>query len=50
MASGRAEEGGDDLVYGVVFDDAPAVQAGDGAAAGVEEAEIVVDFGCGRDR
>ena len=40
------EEGGDDLVYGVAFDDAAAVQAGDGAAAGVEEAEIVVDF-CG---
>ena len=42
----KGEEGGDDLVYGVGFDDAAAVKAGDGAAAGVEEAEVVVDFGC----
>ena len=48
-AFGECEEGGDDLVDGVVFDDAAAVQAGDGAAAGVEEAEVVVDFGCGGD-
>ena len=48
-AFGEGEEGGDDLVYGVVFDDAAAVQAGDGAAAGVEEAEVVVDFCCGGD-
>ena len=31
------------------LDAAAAVQAGDGAAAGVEEAEVVVDFGCGGD-
>ena len=48
-AFGEGEEGGDDLVDGVVFDDAAAVQAGDGAAAGVEEAEVVVDFGGGGD-
>ena len=48
-AFGEGEEGGDDLVYGVVVDDAAAVQAGDGAAAGVEEAEVVVDFGGGGD-
>ena len=46
---GHGEEGGDDLVYGVVADDAAAVEAGDGAAAGVEEAEVVVDFLCGGD-
>ena len=48
-AFGEGEEGGDDFVDGVVFDDAAAVQAGDGAAAGVEEAEVVVDFGGGGD-
>ena len=32
-----------------MLDDAAAVQAGDGAAAGVEEAEVVVDFGGGGD-
>ena len=31
------------------LDDAAAVQAGDGAAAGVEEAEVVVDLGGGGD-
>ena len=46
-AFGECEEGGDDLVYGVALDDAAAVQAGDGAAAGVEEAEVVVDLGGG---
>ena len=30
-----------------MFDDAAAMEAGDGAAAGVEEAEVVVDFGGG---
>ena len=45
----KGEESGDDFVDGVVFDDAAAVEAGDGAAAGVEEAEVVVDFGCCRD-
>jgi hypothetical protein len=45
----QCEEGGDDLVDGVVADDAAAVQAGDGSAAGVEEAEVVVDFGGGGD-
>ena len=43
---GQGEEGRDDLVHGVVFDDAAAVKAGDGAAAGVEEAEVVVDLCC----
>ncbi len=44
-AFGESENGGDDLVYGVALDDAAAVEAGDGAAAGVEEAEVVVDLG-----
>jgi hypothetical protein len=44
-----ARAGGDDLVDGVVLDDAAAVQAGDGAAAGVEQAEVVVDLGGGGD-
>ena len=48
-AFGEGEEGGDDLVDGVALDDAAAVEAGDGAAAGVEEAEVVVDFGGGGD-
>ena len=48
-AFGKGEEGGDDLVDGVALDDAAAVQAGDGAAAGVEEAEVVVDLGGGGD-
>ena len=43
-ANAEGEEGGDDLVDGVAFDDAAAVKAGDGAAAGVEEAEVVVDL------
>ncbi len=46
---GQGEEGGDDFVYGVVLDDSAAVEAGDGAAAGVEQAEVVVDFCCGGD-
>ncbi len=46
---GQGEEGGDDLVDGVVADGASAVEAGDGAAAGVEEAEVVVDLGGGGD-
>src|SRR5581483_4205527 len=41
------EDAGDDLVDGVAADGAAAVQAGDGAAAGVEQAEVVVDFGGG---
>ena len=45
----QGEERGDDLVYGVALDDAAAVEAGDGAAAGVEEAEVVVDLGGGGD-
>ena len=45
----KGEECRDDLVDGVVLDDAAAVEAGDGAAAGVEEAEVVVDLGCGGD-
>ena len=48
-AFGEGEERGDDLVDGVALDDAAAVQAGDGAAAGVEEAEVVVDLGGGGD-
>jgi len=44
---GKGEEGGDDLVDRVVADNAAAVQAGDGAAARVEEAEVVVDLGGG---
>ncbi len=48
-AFGQGEEGGDDFVDGVVADDAAAVQAGDGAAARVEEAEVVVDLGGGGD-
>ncbi len=48
-AFGEGEERGDDLVDGVVSDDAAAVQAGDGAAAGVEQAEVVVDLGGGGD-
>jgi hypothetical protein len=43
----QGEEGGNDLVDCVVLDDATTVQAGDGAAAGVEEAEVVVDLGGG---
>ena len=31
-----------------MFDDSTAVQAGDGAAAGVQKAEVIVDFCCGR--
>ena len=46
---GKGEEGGDDLVDRVVADDAAAVQAGDGAAARVEQAEVVVDLGGGGD-
>ena len=38
---GKGEQGGDDLVNRVVADDATTVQAGDGAATGVEEAEVV---------
>ena len=45
----ESEQGSDDLVDGVVADDAAAVEAGDGAAAGVEEAEVVVDLGGGGD-
>ena len=47
--SGESKEGGDDLVDRVVADDAAAVQAGDGAAAGVEQAEVVVYLGGGGD-
>ena len=46
---GKCEEGVDDLVDGVAADGAAAVEAGDGAAAGVEEAEVVVDLGGGGD-
>ena len=46
---GQSEQGSDDFVDGVVADDAAAVQAGDGAAARVEQAEVVVDLGGGRD-
>ena len=45
----RARRAVHDLVDGVAADDATAVEAGDGAAAGVEEAEVVVDFGGGGD-
>ena len=45
----QSGERGDDLVHRIPLDGAAAVQAGDGAAAGVEEAEVVVDFGGGGD-
>ena len=49
MPSGLREHAGDDLIDGVAADRAAAVQAGDGAAAGVEQAEVVVDLGGGGD-
>ena len=45
----KGEEGGDDLVYCVALDCSSTMQTRDGAAAGVEEAEVVVDFGGGGD-
>jgi len=46
---GKCQEGGHDLVDGVVADDPSAVEAGDRAAARVEQAEVVVDLGGGGD-
>ena len=43
------EHARDDLVDGVATDDAAAVQAGDGAAACVEQTQVVVDLGGGGD-
>ncbi len=48
-AFGQGEQGSGDLVDGVVLDDAAAVQAGHGSAAGVEKAEVVVDLSRRRD-
>src|SRR6185437_7747210 len=39
----------DDLIDGVAAHDAAAVQTGDGSAARVQQAEVVVYFGCGCD-
>ena len=45
----QREDAGDDFVDGVPANGAAAVEAGDGAAACVEKAEVVVDFGGGGD-
>jgi hypothetical protein len=46
---GQGEERGDDLVDGIALYGSAAVQAGDGAAARVEQAEVVVNLGGGGD-
>ena len=48
-AFAEGEDGGCDFVYGVAADEAVAADAVDGAAAGVEQAHVVVDFGGGGD-
>jgi len=50
-AFGQGEDGLGDFVYGVAAYEAIAVNAVDGAAAGVEQPHVVVDFcGCGDGR